>query len=60
MSSIVDDWTALQRKIEKQAYNDAIDEFVSKFKDGYYHMIGTQFDNAILEMEKFAEKCKYK
>ena len=58
MSSIIDDWTALQQKIEKQGYNNGIDELMSKFKDRYYHMIDENFDNVINEMEKFAEKLK--
>ena len=33
-----------------------LDELVCKMKSEYFHRVGTQFDNAILEMEKMAEK----
>lgn len=36
--------------------NMAMNELVSKMKSEYFHRVGTQFDNAILEMEKMAEK----
>lgn len=35
---------------------EILDELVNKMKSRYLHMVGTQFDNAILEMEKMAEK----
>ena len=35
-----------------------LDELVSKMKNEYLHRVGTQFDNAILEMEKMAEKLR--
>ena len=34
----------------------AMNELVSKMKDEYFNKVGMQFDNAILEMEKIAEK----
>ena len=47
-------------KAIKEERNKALDELVNKMKSRYFHMVGTQFDNAILEMEKFAEKLKVK
>lgn len=44
-------WTSRIRSEKK-----VLDELVSKMKNEYLHMVGTQFDNAILEMEKIAEK----
>ena len=44
-------WTSRVRS-EKQV----LDELVSKMKKEYLHRVGTQFDNAIFEMEKIAEK----
>ena len=38
--------------------NNVLDKLVDKMKSEYFHMIGDQFDNAILEMEKFAEELK--
>lgn len=46
-------WTSRVRKEEK-----VLDELVSKMKGGYLHRVGTQFDNAIYEMEKIAERMK--
>ena len=40
--------------------NKVLDELVSKMKKEYLHRVGTQFDNAILEMEKLAERLKRK
>ncbi len=40
--------------------NKAFDELINEMKSRYFHMIGNQFDNAILEMEKFAELLKNK
>lgn len=42
----------------KEERNNAIDELVTVMKNNYYHMVGTQFDNAIFEMEKIAERLK--
>lgn len=36
--------------------NKVLDELVSKMKKEYLHRVGTQFDNAIYEMEKIANK----
>ena len=44
-------WTSRIRSEKK-----VLDELVSKMKNEYLHRVGTQFDNAILEMEKIAEK----
>ena len=34
-------------------------EFVNEMKEKFFHQVGTQFDEAILEMEKLAnEKCR--
>ncbi len=30
-------------------------EFIDEMKSRFFHQVGTQFDNAILEMEKLAE-----
>lgn len=38
--------------------NEILDKLVDEMKSRYFHMVGTQFDNAILEMEKIAEKLK--
>ena len=38
--------------------NKVVDELVSKMKREYFHNVGTQFDNAIIEMEKIAERMK--
>ena len=35
---------------------EVLDELVNEMKNEYLHRVGTQFDNAILEMEKMAEK----
>lgn len=45
-------------KAIKEERNKALDELVNKMKSRYFHRIGTQFDNAILEMEKMAELLK--
>lgn len=45
-------------KAIKEERNKALDELVNKMKSRYFHRIGTQFDNAILEMEKSAERLK--
>ena len=37
---------------------EILDKLVNKMKSRYFHTVGTQFDNAILEMEKIAEKLK--
>ena len=53
---------AMQEPLEKlyQYENQpTIEEFIFKFKDEYYHKVGTQFDNAILEMEKAAKRLKH-
>jgi hypothetical protein len=47
-------------KAIKEERNKALDELVDKMKSEYFHRVGTQFDNAILEMEKFAESLKSK
>lgn len=44
-------WTSRIRSEKK-----VLDELVSKMKNEYLHRVGTQFDNAVLEMEKMAEK----
>lgn len=33
-----------------------LDELVCKMKKEYLHRVGTQFDNAIFEMEKISER----
>ena len=38
----------------------SMNELVHKMKDEYFNKVGTQFDNAILEMEKIAEKLSDK
>lgn len=45
-------------KAIKEERNKALDGLVNKMKSRYFHRIGTQFDNAILEMEKIAERLK--
>ena len=35
---------------------EVLDELVNEMKKEYLHRVGTQFDNAIFEMEKIAEK----
>ena len=35
---------------------EVLDELVNEMKKEYLHRVGTQFDNAIFEMEKMAEK----
>ena len=45
-------------KAIKEERNKALDDLVNKMKSRYFHRIGTQFDNAILEMEKMAELLK--
>ena len=35
---------------------EVLDELVNEIKKEYLHRVGTQFDNAIFEMEKIAEK----
>lgn len=42
----------------KEERGKVLDELVDKMKSRYFHMVGTQFDNAILEMEKIAEELK--
>lgn len=52
---------SMQEPLEKlyQYENQpTIEEFISKFKNEYYHKVGIQFDNAIIEMEKVAERMK--
>lgn len=44
-------WTSRIRSEKK-----VLDELVCKMKKEYLHRVGTQFDNAIFEMEKMAEK----
>lgn len=45
-------------KAIKEERNKALDGLVNKMKSRYFNMVGTQFDNAILEMEKLAELLK--
>ena len=45
-------------KAIKEERNRVLDELVNEMKSSYFHMVGTQFDNAILEMEKLAERLK--
>ena len=45
-------------KAIREERNRVLDELVNKMKSRYFNMVGTQFDNAILEMEKIAEKLK--
>lgn len=40
--------------------NKVLDELVSNMKKEYLHKVGTQFDNAIYEVEKIAERLKAK
>ena len=40
--------------------NKVLDELVSNMKKEYLHKVGTQFDNAIYEVEKIAERLKTK
>ena len=44
-------WTSRVRSEKK-----VLDELVFKMKKEYLHRVGTQFDNAILEMEKIADR----
>lgn len=44
-------WTSRIRSEKK-----VLDELVSKMKKEYLHRVGTQFDNAIFEMEKIADR----
>ena len=44
-------WTSSVRSEKK-----VLDELVSKIKKEYLHRFGTQFDNAIFEMEKMADR----
>ena len=46
-------WTSRVRNEDK-----VLDDLVSKMKEEYYQKVGTQFDNAIYEMEKMAERLK--
>ena len=43
-------------KAIREERNMVLDELVDRMKSRYFNMVGTQFDNAILEMEKIAEK----
>lgn len=45
-------------KAIREERNKVLDELVDRMKSKYFNMVGTQFDNAILEMEKYAEKLK--
>lgn len=45
-------------KAIREEKNRVLDELVEEMKSNYFHKVGTQFDNAILEMEKIAEKLK--
>ena len=45
-------------KAIREERSRVLDELVNKMKSRYFNMVGTQFDNAILEMEKIAEKLK--
>lgn len=47
------------QKLYQYENQPTIEEFIFKFKDEYYHKVGTQFDNAILEMEKAAKRLKH-
>lgn len=47
-------------KAIKEERSKAFDELVDKMKKEYLHRVGTQFDNAIYEMEKMAERLKAK
>lgn len=42
----------------REERNRVLDELIDRMKSRYFNMVGTQFDNAILEMEKIAEKLK--
>ena len=44
-------WTSRVRSEKK-----VLDELVSKMKKEYLHRVGTQFDNAIFEIEKMADR----
>lgn len=33
-------------------------ELINKMKSRFFHMVGTEFDNAIIEMERLAENMK--
>ena len=44
-------WTSRVRSEKK-----VLDELISKVKKEYLHKVGTQFDNAILKMEKIANR----
>lgn len=45
-------------KAIKEERNKVLEELIMEMKSNYFHKVGTQFDNAILEMEKIAEKLK--
>lgn len=45
-------------KAIKEERNKALDQLVNTMKSRYSHRVGTQFDNAIFEMEKLAERLK--
>ena len=45
-------------KAIREERNKTLDELVKEMKNNYFHKVGTQFDNAILEMEKIAERLK--
>lgn len=47
-------------KAIEEERSKAFDELVDKMKKEYLHRVGTQFDNAIYEMEKMAERLKAK
>lgn len=45
-------------KAIREERNKVLEELIVEMKSNYFHKVGTQFDNAILEMEKIAEKLK--
>lgn len=45
-------------KAIEEERNKALDQLVLTMKSRYFNRVGTQFDNAILEMEKIAEMLK--
>ena len=56
--SAIEELREVQLHIEACAYNKALDDLVSEMRKEYFHRVGTQFDNAILEMEKVSDRLK--
>lgn len=53
---VVDGVVTTIETLKRQAYDEALKDLCHKMRSRFFHQVGTQFDNAIIEIDRMALK----